>query len=378
MSYKKRHLTDKRKLCPRCGSPLMAVGSYLKCSLCGFAKPLEGEGGRVAIKYTEVEEAKKKDEIKLFQVTASGITSATSLESDGVYLVIQPAKDLIWLWKGSKARPKTVYDAGTAATRLKTSEKMYSAQLKRVEEGEEPIDFPDVSGTSPISEEMIAEAKEATEVLSLERPTEGKANIYMIDKGDLKQIDQPVFTTGDSYLVDGGSRIWVWIGKNSSVDEKFSAAHLSTVIDVSRRGEPKITTIDQGSETHEFRTILGGLKIVEKDVAETLLKHVEKPVYEPVLYRISSEEFETINDIIYTQVPCTKDSLDSEDVFLLDDRTNNKTYIWIGSGATVKERVVGGQIARKFEVERAGAQDEIFVDEGQEPAEFKAILGMTD
>ncbi|HUX98167.1 MAG TPA: hypothetical protein VMV49_01315, partial [Candidatus Deferrimicrobium sp.] len=112
------------------------------------------------------------------------------------------------------------------------------------------------------------------------------------------------------------------------------------------------------------------------NVAETLLKKVEKEVYEPVLYRISSEEFETINDIIFKQVPCKQDSLDSEDVFLLDDQTNNKTYIWIGAKANVKEKVVAGQIARKFEVERAGVQEEIFVEEGNEPEEFKDILGM--
>ncbi|MHA1266467.1 MAG: hypothetical protein ACTSRS_14630 [Candidatus Helarchaeota archaeon] len=372
MSYKMPDIKDKRKLCPRCGSPLMDMETHLKCPLCGYTKS-SGSKPKVVIRFDESEGPKKREEIKIFQVTPSGLTTVKSLESSSVFLITDPAQNTIWLWKGKYARPKAVYDAGTAATRLKTSEKMYSAKLERVEEGEEPSNFPNVSGSSQISSEMISEAKEA---ITIEPPSEGSYNIYRIEKGELKKIDQPVFTTGDSYLVDAGNQIWTWIGKNSSVDEKFSAAHLATVLDVSRRGTPKITTVDQGSEPKELKTLLGGLKIVEKDVAETLLKKVEKEVYEPVLYRISSEEYETINDIVYIQVPCTKESLDSEDVFLLDDRTNNKTYIWIGKDANVKEKVVAGQIARKFEAERAGVQEEIFIDEGEEPPDFKKLLGI--
>jgi ribosomal protein S27AE len=372
MSYKMPKLEDKRKLCPRCGSPLMDMGKFLKCPLCGYSKSLESET-RTVIKYAEPDAVKKKVAPKIFQVLPSGLSAASQLATDGVYLITDPEKNTIWLWKGTESRPKDVYNAGTAATRLKTSEKMYSANLVRVDEGNEPPEFPSVSGKEPISKEMVSEAQEA---LSIEPPSEGQANIYLIEKGELKKIDQPVFTTGDSYIVDAGSKIWIWIGEHASVDEKFSAAHLSTVIDVSRRGEPKVISVEQGTEPHELRTLLGGLKVVDKNVAETLLKKVEKEIYEPVLYRISSEEFETINDIIYKQVPCTKDSLDSEDVFLLDDRTNDKTYIWIGSKSNVKEKVIAGQIARKFEVERAGVQEEIFIEEGEEPEEFKNILGI--
>ncbi|MHA1648858.1 MAG: hypothetical protein ACTSYB_01600 [Candidatus Helarchaeota archaeon] len=376
MSYKMPKITDKRKLCPRCGSPLLSVGKVLKCPLCGYTQMQEGEAPKVTIRYTEPEVLKKEEPtIKIFQVLPSGVSPAPTLESDNVYLIADHAQNTIWLWKGSRARPRDVYNAGTAATKLKTSEKMYSAKLVHVEEGDEPPEFPEVAGKSIIREEMVSEAKEA---IVIKPPPEGQHNIYLINKGELEKIDKPVFTTGDSYLIDAGDKIWVWIGQNATVDEKFSAAHLSTVIDVSRRGKPKITTVEQGKEPNELRVLLGGLKIVDKDVAESLLKPVEKEVWEPVLYRISSEEYESIDDIVYVQVPCTKESLDSEDVFLLDDRTNNRTYIWIGSKANVKEKVKGGQIARKFEAERAGVQQEIFIDEGEEPEEFRRLLKFPD
>ncbi len=350
----------------------MDSGTYMRCAMCGYTKSQEDAVPKVVIRFDDTDVSKKKKDIKIFQVTASGTTSAKSLESDNVYLITDPAQGTIWLWKGSGARPKTVYDAGTAATRLKSSEKMFAAKLVRVEEGEEPTNFPDVSGTSGISTEMIAEAQEA---ITIEPPPEGKTNIYMIEKGELKKIDQAIFTSGDSYLVDAGDKIWTWIGKTSSVDEKFTAAHLATVLDVSRRGTPKISTADEGSEPKELKILLGGLKIVDKDLAESLLKKVEKETWPPALFRVSSEEFETINDIVYKQVPCKKESLDSEDVFVLDDRTNDKTYIWIGKDASVKEKVVARQIAMKFEADRAGAQDEIFIDEGEEPEDFLKLLG---
>ena len=129
MSYKPPKLTDKRKLCPRCGSPLMDMGNFLKCPLCGYSKLHEGEEPRVAIKYAETEVSKKGKEVKMYQVTTSGIVPSNALEKTGVFLITDPGKNTIWLWKGSEARPKTVYDAGTAATKLKTTEKLYSSKL---------------------------------------------------------------------------------------------------------------------------------------------------------------------------------------------------------------------------------------------------------
>jgi len=41
----------------------------------------------------------------------------------------------------------------------------------------------------------------------------------------------------------------------------------------------------------------------------------------------------------------------------------------------VREKVVAGRIARKFDAERVGHQEEIFVEEGEEPQALKTILG---
>ena len=87
---------------------------------------------------------------------------------------------------------------------------------------------------------------------------------------------------------------------------------------------------------------------------------------------IRTFEFETLDDIKFVQVPLKRSSLDSEDVFLLD--TFDIVYIWQGSQASVREKVVGGRVARKFDAERVGYQREIFVEEGDEPEEFAKLL----
>ena len=204
--------------------------------------------------------------------------------------------------------------------------------------------------------------------------------IYMIDQGQLLEITNPVFSTGDVYIVDDQRTIYVWIGKKCSVDEKTAGAAHARNLDQQRGGAAKIITVDQGQETPEFMKLvnsLGAMKVVEKNIAKTLLKDVSTgdwagfSEWKNVLYRVSSEEFEGINAMKMVQVPFSKDSLDSEDCFVAD--LGNKIYIWQGLACTVTEKVKSGQWARQIDAERAGLQNEVIYEEGDD-AEFLAAL----
>ena len=50
--------------------------------------------------------------------------------------------------------------------------------------------------------------------------------LYMIDKGTLKKIARPVFTTGDCYVIVDklNEKIYIWLGSKCSTDEKGAAA----------------------------------------------------------------------------------------------------------------------------------------------------------
>ncbi|MFW9939822.1 MAG: hypothetical protein ACFFFT_02185 [Candidatus Thorarchaeota archaeon] len=204
--------------------------------------------------------------------------------------------------------------------------------------------------------------------------------LYLVDQGQLKEINKPIFSSGDVYLVDAEKTIFIWIGNKCSVDEKTSGAAQARTLDQQRGGAAKIITVDQGFETKEFLEIiapLGAMKIVEKNYAKTLLKDVttgdfaQFNEWKNILYRVSAEEFEDINAMKMIQVPFSKDSLDSEDCFVADLGT--KVYIWQGKACTTTEKVRAGQWARAIDAERAGLQQETIFEEGDD-VEFLAAI----
>ncbi|MFW9897669.1 MAG: hypothetical protein ACFFDO_00210 [Candidatus Thorarchaeota archaeon] len=204
--------------------------------------------------------------------------------------------------------------------------------------------------------------------------------LYLVNKGELNEIKNPVFSTGDVYLIDDEKTIYVWIGSKCSIDEKTTGAANARRLDQERGGAAKIITVDQGQETPEFLKLIasiGAMKIVEQNIAKTMLKDVvtgdwaQFAEHKNVLYRVSSEEFEDINAMKMIQVPFSKDSLASEDCFVADLGT--KVYIWQGSTCSVKEKVKSGQWARSIDADRAGDQNEVIFEEGDD-AEFLTAL----
>ncbi|MFO8020153.1 MAG: hypothetical protein R6U96_16130 [Promethearchaeia archaeon] len=204
--------------------------------------------------------------------------------------------------------------------------------------------------------------------------------LFLIHKGELEEINRPIFSTGDVYILDEDRTIYVWIGEKCSVDEKASGAALARELDKERGGAAKIITVDQGEEPKSFiETVdeLGTMKIVKKNIAKTMLKDVTTgdwsgfDDWKNVLYRVSSEEFKDINTMKLIQVPFSKDSLDSEDCYIAD--LGNKVYIWQGKSCNVQEKVKAGQWARKIDADRPGLQNEEIFEEGDDEKFIAAL-----
>ena len=205
-------------------------------------------------------------------------------------------------------------------------------------------------------------------------------NLYLVNKGTLQEISKPVFSMGDVYIVDDDRTIYVWIGSKASIDEKTAGAAQARTLDQQRGGAAKIITVDENQEPNAFLkliSLMGAMKVVEKNIAKTLLKDVSTgdwagfEEWQNILYRVSAEEFEGINAMKMIQVPFVKDSLDSEDCYVAD--LGNKVYIWQGRTCNVKEKVKAGQWARNIDAERAGSQNERIFEEGDD-SEFLAAL----
>ncbi|MEA2071002.1 MAG: hypothetical protein U9O98_06890, partial [Asgard group archaeon] len=76
--------------------------------------------------------------------------------------------------------------------------------------------------------------------------------IYHVKKGEFVPVAKPHFNDGDSYVIDLGEKIWIWLGKETQVDEKFIAAKSAQELDTQKRGLPEVDSCFQGEEEQEL------------------------------------------------------------------------------------------------------------------------------
>ena len=136
---------------------------------------------------------------------------------------------------------------------------------------------------------------------------------YHIQKDQLVRVPKDYlkeFGTGDVYLLDTGPKIYLWVGKKSTPDEKFIGAITSVWKDQDRKGVTKLITVKEGEEPKEFLDLLKGKITITDQDTEGILKRVALKQHKFKLFRIHIE-----GDLnLYYEVKRSKDSLDTGDV----------------------------------------------------------------
>jgi hypothetical protein len=192
--------------------------------------------------------------------------------------------------------------------------------------------------------------------------------IFHVKGGELEEISEAEFYEGDVYVVDAGITIFIWRGKESTIDEKFTAAWLCNKMDMERKDYPHVITCEQNEEPEELIELLGGAPKVKSGGTPGFLKTVEGGIeeFKPKLYRaIGHEEFE--------EVELSRESLNSDSALVLDSGLN--IYVWIGRKASSMEKFEAGRIGRKLDSERKFVPQMIVIYEGEEePPKFKELL----
>ncbi|MCK5265877.1 MAG: hypothetical protein KAR03_09750 [Candidatus Thorarchaeota archaeon] len=200
---------------------------------------------------------------------------------------------------------------------------------------------------------------DANDCFLMKEPT-----VYHVQKGRLVRMPDPgAFGRGDCYLVDAGQKIYLWIGPKSTADEKFLTAASAVMSDTDREGKADIDRIEGGNEPEGFKALFDDFRLTDEDT-EGLLKKVHLETHEYKLWRVHREGDETY----FAEVPVNKDSLKTDDVFLLD--TWDDIFVWRGKGASSREKFDGTILARRYDAERAGVQEIELIEEGDEPEEF--------
>ena len=188
--------------------------------------------------------------------------------------------------------------------------------------------------------------------------------VYHVQKGRLVRMPDPgAFGRGDCYLVDAGMKIYQWIGPKSTADEKFLTAASAVIADDAIEGKGDIDRIEGGNEPDDFKALFDDFRLTDEDT-EGILKKVHLETHEYKLWRVHREGDETF----FAEVPVNKDSLKTDDVFILD--TWDDIFVWRGKGATAREKFDGTIIARRYDAERVGVQEIELIEEGDEPEEF--------
>jgi len=189
--------------------------------------------------------------------------------------------------------------------------------------------------------------------------------VYHIQKGRLVKIPNPgTFGRGDCYLVDAGPKIYLWIGPKSTADEKFLTAATAVMRDTEREGKADIDRIEGGHEPPEFKALFGKFQLTDQDT-EGILRKVQLKTHEHKLWKVHYSG----NETYFAEVPLNKNSLKSDDVFILN--AWDSIWVWRGKSASARERFDGNILARRYDAERVGVQEIEIVEEGEEPEEFR-------
>jgi gelsolin len=186
------------------------------------------------------------------------------------------------------------------------------------------------------------------------------------------------FYNGDSYILLKTYKVadqlaWnvhFWLGNTTSQDEAGTAAYKTVELDDYLGGKPVQYREISGHESSLFHSYFPkGTRVFDGGVASGF-HNVKPEEYKPRLLQVKGKG----KHVVVTQVPLTRDSLNSGDAFLLD--LGLKVVQWMGSKVNVNERQKAAAFARALDDERGGKVTVEVHNEGdKDMAEFWKHLG---
>jgi gelsolin len=159
-----------------------------------------------------------------------------------------------------------------------------------------------------------------------------------------------------------------WLGTYTSQDEAGTAAYKTVELDDLLGGAPVQHREVQGHESDLFlKYFKNEIKLLSGGV-ETGFKHVKPEEYKPRLLHLKGKK-----KVRITEVPLSRDSLNSGDVFILDGGL--KIWQWNGKKAGPQEKQKGAQLSRAIVDERKGKPKINVLEDGDKDSEFWGMLG---
>lgn len=173
--------------------------------------------------------------------------------------------------------------------------------------------------------------------------------------------DYGKFYDGDSYIilntyknpgeVDLEYDLHFWIGQHSTQDEYGTAAYKTVELDTLLDDKPVQHREVQGHESQRFKSYFPHFSTMAGG-AETGFNRVRPQEFTKRLLHFHGDR----KQVDIKEVPCTRKSLKSDDVFILD--LGLQLYLWLGSTCNKDEKFRATQYIAQLKSERGKAEAE--------------------
>lgn len=197
------------------------------------------------------------------------------------------------------------------------------------------------------------------------------------------------FYNGDSYIVLNTYKnkdeeelnydVHFWIGKKSTQDEYATAAYKTVELDTLLDDKPVQHREVQGHESHMFLSYFATITLL-KGGADTGFRRVLPEVYETRLLHVKRVNVTVRGKekkrILVSEVAPKKDSLSSEDVFLID--TGKAIYQYNGSECSHDEKFKAAQVLAEVISSRGGKTTHETLEEGAVAPNHPAFAALRD
>jgi gelsolin len=181
-----------------------------------------------------------------------------------------------------------------------------------------------------------------------------------------------VMRQGIVYVLDKGPLYWQFNTKKSTAWARYKSAEYMMYLGQWRVPQAKFQVFDEGTPDEGEFLLAAGVTSPVMDVP--LPPNKGDPVDPPLLYRLIGD----VDGWQVTAVDVQKTSLQSDDIYIMDDHAFPAVYTWLGKNVPEPRRRLALQYAQNYLNDKRAKEGEhvqvattlVKVNEGLEPASF--------
>lgn len=181
------------------------------------------------------------------------ITEPYQFLNGDVYII--ETKNNLWIWLGSKSFADEKFIGSWGAKKIESQNE--ELKIETINQGFEPAEFKEQVAFEVVEGDTLGFLK------SIDTKYEKDFRLLQIkenDEGEIVVSELPIehkhFQSDDSFVLDAYNILYVWIGKDSQVKEKYEAGRITRLLEVERKRFPIIYVIEEENEPDGFRELL--------------------------------------------------------------------------------------------------------------------------